>query len=165
VAILLSAGATSAEREEGDRVLVADEHLAISITLEKGEELEVRIFVAVTDGPKIDVFWMTEEAYDDYLTADDFDHYVDYSVIGSRNVDTTFTWDGEGTYFAVVDNTARETVPPADPEFSNATIHYVLTWEPTEEGTRPRDLAVYTIIGLMVVFVAFLAIRYMRRGK
>jgi hypothetical protein len=165
VAVLLLAGSSAGERKEGDEVLVADEHLAIPISLEKGEDLEIRIFVAVTDGPKIDVFWMTEEAYEEYQFGDEFDHYVDYSVIGSRSVDTTFEWDGEGTYFVIIDNTARETVPPADPDFSNATLHYVVTWGPADQGTRARDWAVYTIVVVMTVFVVYLAQRYLRRRK
>ncbi|UCC93436.1 MAG: hypothetical protein JSW25_01865 [Thermoplasmata archaeon] len=165
VAVLLVAGSSTAERQEGDEVLVADEHKAISITLERGEVVEVRIFVAVTDGPKIDVFWMTEAAYENYQFGTEFDHYVDYSVIGSRNVDTTFEWDGEGTYFVIIDNTARETVPPADPEFSNATLHYVVQWGPVEGGTQARDVFVYSIVGIVAVFVVILAVRYVRRGR
>ncbi len=165
VASLLLAGIAAGERKEGDDVLVAGEHLAFSIELGKGEQVEVRIFVAVTDGPKIDVFWMSEEGFEDYQFDEDFNHYVDYSVIGTRNVDTTFTWDGEGTFFVVIDNTASETVPPADPEFSNATLHYVITWKAAEEGMTLRDYAVYTVVALVVVFAVLLVIRYVRRSR
>ncbi len=160
VASLLVAGTTAGERKEGDDVLVAGEHKAIEIVLEEGEEVEVRIFVAVTDGPLIDVFWMSEEGYDDYRFDEDFNHYVDYSVVASRNVDKTFLWDGEGKYYVVIDNTASETVPPADPEFSNATLHYVVTWGPPEEAMTARDYATYGVIALVVVFAVLLAIRY-----
>ena len=163
VSSLLVAGSAVGEREEGDDVLVAGEHLALSIELEEGEEIEVRIFVAVTDGPKIDVFWMSAEGYDDYRYDQDFNHYVDYSVVNTRNVDKTFTWDGEGTYFVVIDNTASETVPPADPEFSNATLHYVVTWGPADEGLKVRDYAVYATLVIVVVFVSLLVVRYLRK--
>jgi hypothetical protein len=165
VASLLLAGNVAGERKEGDDVLVAGEHLAFSIEVGEGEEVEVRIFVAVTDGPKIDVFWMSEEGYDDYQYDQDFNHYVDYSVISTRNVDTTFTWDDEGTYFAVIDNTASETVPPADPELSNATLHYVITWHQAEEGWTLRDYAAYTVVALVVVFAVFLGARYLRQRR
>ena len=164
VTMVIVAGTAVAERKEGDRTLVAEEHMAIPIELAKGEEIEVRIFVAVTDGPKIDVFWMTAKAYDDYLTDPDFDHYVDYSIIGTRNVDKRFSWDGEGTFYVVIDNTASQTPPPADPEFSNATLTYVITWEAAEE-TSFRDYVVYAILAVMVVFTLFLLQRYMRRDK
>ncbi|NIS19369.1 MAG: hypothetical protein GWN18_05190 [Thermoplasmata archaeon] len=165
VASLLVAGTAAGERKEGDDVLVAGEHKAIEIVLEEGEEVEVRVFVAVTDGPKIDVFWMSEEGYDDYQFDEDFNHYVDYSVVGSKNVDKTFLWDGEGTYFVVIDNTASETVPPADPEFSNATLHYVVTWGPPEEVMTARDYATYAVIAIVVVFAVLLAVRYVRLSR
>lgn len=164
VTMVIVAGTAVAERKEGDRTLVAGEHMAIQIELAKGEEIEIRIFVAVTDGPKIDVFWMTAEAYDEYLTEDDFDHYVDYSIVGTRNVDKRFSWDGEGTFFVVIDNTVSQTPPPVDPEFSNATLTYVITWEATEE-TSFRDYVVYAIVAVMVVFTLFLLLRYMRRNR
>jgi hypothetical protein len=164
-ACLLSAGQASAGREEGDEVLVAAEHLAIAIELDRGEKIEVRVYMAVVDGPKIDVFWMTEEAYGDYTGDREFDTFVDYNVIGTRNVDRTFEWDGEGRYFLVFDNTFSETPPPADPEYSNATIHYVVTWDTVEYDTSLRDVAVYTAVGIMVVFAVFLAIRYLRRPR
>ncbi len=159
------AGSSAAERKEGEEVLVQGEHLAIQIELEKGEEVEVRIFIAVTDGPLIDVFWMTEAGYDNYQFDQDFDHYVDYSIIGTREADKTFKWDGEGTYFVVLDNTASETVPPADPEFANATVHYVVTWGPVE-GSSFRDYVVYAIIAIIVLFGVALVLRYvsLRRG-
>lgn len=165
IASLLVAGVAAGERKEGDDVLVAGEHLAFSIELEEGEEVEVRIFVAVTDGPKIDVFWISEDGYKDYQFDEDFNHYVDYSVVGTRNVDTTFTWDGEGIYFVVIDNTASETVPPVDPEYSNATLHYVVTWHSVEEGATLRDYIVYTVVALVVVFAVLLTVRYVRRSR
>jgi hypothetical protein len=165
VACLLLASPASAGREEGDEVLVAAEHMAIAIELERGEKIEVRVYMAVLDGPKIDVFWMTDEAYGDYAGDREFDTYVNYNVIGTRNVDKTFEWDGEGTYFLVFDNTFSETPPPADPEYSNATIHYVVTWEEVEYDTTLRDFAVYTAIGIIAVFAAFLVIRYVTRKK
>jgi len=144
---------------------VADEHLAFDIPVERGEVIQVRIFVAVTDGPKIDVFWMSEEGYDDYRFEVDFNHYVDYSVVGVKNVDKTFTWDGEGTYFVVLDNTASETPPPVDPEFSNATLHYVITWGPAEDEMGLRDYAAYTVVAVVVVFAVLLAARYLGRSR
>jgi len=163
VSVILIAGSAVGERKEGDKVLVAGEHLAIPIEVKEGEYIEVRIFVAVTDGPKIDVFWMTEQAYDDYQFDRDFDHYVKYSVIGTRQMDKTFSWDGEGTYFVVIDNTASQTPPPADPEYSNATLRYVVTWGPAEESSF-RDNVVYTIAAIMAVFSAFLVLRYKKRA-
>ena len=165
VASVLLAGTASAGREEGDDVLVAGEHMALPIELEEGEKVEVRIFVAVTDGPPIDVFWMSQEGYDDYRYSEAFNHYVDYSVIGTRNVDRTFDWDGEGTYFVVVDNTASETTPPADPDMANASFRYVVTWGPPEDGTRLRDYATYSVIGVVAVFAVLLVVRYATRSR
>ena len=164
VTMVIVGGTAVAERREGNDTLVADEHLAIPIELAKGEEIDVRIFVAVTDGPKIDVFWMTAKAYDEYRNDDDFDHYVDYSIIGTKKVDKRFTWDGEGTFYVVLDNTASQTPPPVDPEFSNATLTYVITWEATE-GTSFRDYVVYSIVAVMILFTLFLLLRYMGRNK
>jgi hypothetical protein len=162
--ILLVAGTSVAEREEDDKVLVAGEHVAIAIELEKGDEIDIRIFVAVTDGPEIDVFWMTEENYNAYRFDEEFKQYEDYSVKNSTSVDTKFTWDGEGTYFVVIDNTISGTVPPVNPEYSTATLHYVVTWKPVET-TSFRDYVVYTILAVMVVFVIFLGYRYTKRSK
>lgn len=164
--VIVVAGTASGEREEGDDVLVQGEHLAVAIELAEGEEVEIRIFVVVSDGPLIDVFWMSEEGYEDYQYDQDFDHYVDYTIVGTKETDKTFTWDGEGVYFVVFDNTASETVPPADPAFANATIRYVVTWGPVE-GLTSRDYAVYSIIAIAALFVVFLAIRYamLRRGS
>jgi len=162
VAFVVLAGSAIAGREEGDKVLVREEHIAIQIDLEGGEEIEVRIFVAVTDGPKIDVFFMTDEAYEDYLTEEDFDHFADYSIIATKNVDTRFDWDGDGTYFVVIDNTISETEPPMDPDFSSATLRYVVTWGPAEEGTTFREWVVYIIL---VAAAAFLVILVAKRFR
>lgn len=162
VAFVVLAGSATAGREEGDEILVRDEHIAIQIVLEEGEEIEVRIFVAVTDGPEIDVFFMTEEAYDDYLTEDDFDHFADYSVIATKNVDTRFDWDGDGTYFVVIDNTISETEPPMDPEVSIATLRYVVTWGPADEGTTFREWVVYIILVAAAVFLVILVVKRFR---
>lgn len=164
VTMVIVSGTAVAERREGNETLVADEHLAIPIELAKGEEIEIRIFVAVTDGPKIDVFWMTAKAYDEYQNDDEFDHFVDYSIIGTKSVDERFSWDGEGTFFVVLDNTASQTPPPVDPEFSNATLTYVITWKATEESSF-RDYVVYAIVSVMISFTLFLLYRYMRRNK
>lgn len=162
VAAIVSAASATAERKEGDEVLVTGEHLAIQIDLKKGEEVEVRIFVAVTDGPEIDVFLMTEEAYEDYRYKEEFDHYADYSVIATKNVDKRFDWDGEGSYFVVIDNTISETPPPLDPDLSNATLHYVVTWGPAEEGTTFREWVVYFILATAAVFVVILVVKRFR---
>lgn len=157
--VIVTAGTVTAGREEGDDVLGQGEHLAIPVTVRGDEEVEVRIFIVVSDGPLLDVFWMTEQGYDDYRYDQDFDHYVDYSIISTREVDKTFKWDGEGTYYVVIDNTASETVPPADPEFANATVHYVVTWGPVEESAF-RDYVVMAILAVIVVFGVVLVIRY-----
>jgi len=164
VTMVIVGSTAVAERREGNDTLVADEHLAIPIELAKGEEIEIRIFVVVTDGPKIDVFWMTAKAYDEYKNDDEFNLFGDYSIIGTKSVDKRFSWDGEGTFFVVLDNTARETPPPVDPEFSNATLKYIITWEATEE-TSFRDYVVYAIVSLMISFTLFLLFRYMNRNK
>ena len=164
VSVIVIAGSSSGKRMEGDDVLVAGEHLAFPIELEKGEYLEIRIFVAVTDGPKIDVFWMTEDAYEDYQFDQNFSHYVKYTTIGEREVDNTFNWDGEGTFFVVIDNTASQTVPPADPEFSNATLRYVITWGPADEP-QFRNYVVYTIAAAMAIFVGYLVFRFKTRRR
>jgi hypothetical protein len=165
VAVVLLAGSATAGRKEGDEVLVMGEHIAISIDLEKGEVIEIRIFLVVTDGPQIDVFIMTEKAYEDYITEADFDHFVDYSVIATKNVDKTFEWDGEGTYFVVFDNTISETPPPMDPEFANATLRYVVTWGPPDEGVAFREWIVYIILAAAAVFVAILAVKWIRTPR
>ncbi|MCJ2539763.1 MAG: hypothetical protein LN414_00665, partial [Candidatus Thermoplasmatota archaeon] len=46
VTMVIVGGTAVAERREGNETLVADEHLAIPIELAKGEEIDVRIFVA-----------------------------------------------------------------------------------------------------------------------
>ncbi len=165
LALLLLAGAAGGGRDEGTTVIEVDDHVDVVIRNPDGGDIDVRVFVAVTDGPSIDVFLMAEDMYADYVNESDFDYFKDYSFIGVKNLDRTYLWDEEGTYHVVLDNTAYATPPPVDPEYQNATVTYVVTWSPTDEGVGLRNATIYLILVVMVVFAVVLVVRYWRAGR
>jgi hypothetical protein len=166
VLLMLSVTATQAEahREEDTTTLSLGEHLAVLVENPGDGDIDVRYFVVVTEGPPVDVFFMNEEAYDDYENAEEFSYYSDYSVLNSSKVDEAFVWDGEGDYFVVIDFTSSGTEPPIEPDQQTVTVTYVITWDHIEK-TDVRTLAIYVIIGLAAVFAVFLAFRYLRKPK
>lgn len=164
-ALLLVAGTAGGGRQEDTTVIEVDGHVDVVIHNPDGGDIEVRVFLAVTDGPEIDVFLMAADMYADYANESDFDYYKDYSFIGVKNLDETYVWDEEGTYHLVLDNTAYATPPPVDPEFQNATVTYVVTWSPAEEGIGLRDATIYLLVAVMVVFAVVLVVRWVRAGR
>lgn len=163
--LLLLAGAAGGGREEGTTVIGVDGHVDVVIRNDDGGDLDVRVFVAVTDGPSIDVFLMTDEMFADYVNESDFDYFKDYSFIGVKNLDRTYVWDEKGKYHVVLDNTAYATPPPVDPEFQNASVTYVVTWSPVDEGVGLRTATIYLLVAVMVVFAVVLVVRWVRAGR
>lgn len=160
----LTAGGAGDER--GTEMLQVGEHLAVRIDNEDGGDIEVRYFVAVVnEGPTIDVFFMDDEAYDLYESGGEGNYYLDYSVLNVRDVDKTFVWDEKGVFYVVVDNTMSGTPPPADPEAQNATIAYVVTWDPVDQGDWLRSTFVALIVLFVAIFAAVLAVTVLRRPR
>ena len=158
VALLLATGPAGA----GTVVVAVGDHLDIALDINGSGDYDVRYFVAVSDGPAIDVFMMNQDFYDAYLEEESFDYFVDYSTLDTRSVDRTFVWDDKGTFHIVIDNTVSGTPPPVDPELGNATVVYAVLWSPVEDADWPV-LWSFLLIGAVLAGLAAVAVRYIMK--
>jgi hypothetical protein len=165
VLLLVLAGAANAKKEEGTKTVEAGDHIAIEIEKSGDEDLDVRYFIAVTAGPAIDVFFMDEESYADYLNETDFDYYPEYSTLDVTNVDKAFVWDELGVYYVVIDNTDSGTLLPEPPEEQNATLRYIVTWNEVEKVYWLRDFALMLVVVCLVFFGLVIVYLFMERSK
>ena len=165
VLVLVLAGAANAKKEEGNETIEVGDHISIEIENSGDGDIDVRYFIAVTDGPAIDVFFMDEESYTNYVNEEDFDYFVEYSTLETTYVDKTFVWDELGVFYVVIDNTASGTLPPEPPEEQNATLRYIVTWEDVEKSYWLRDFALMLMVVCLVFFGLVLVYLLMNRTK
>ncbi len=165
VLVLVLAGATGAMKEEGTETVEVGDHIAIEIENSGDGDLEVRIFIVVTDGPAIDVFFMDETMFGNYSEETQFDYYINYSILETTSLDKTFVWDELGIFYVVIDNTLSGTLPPELPEEQNATLRYVVTWEEVNKEYWLRDFALMLVVVCMVIFGLVIAYQLMKRPK
>jgi len=165
VLILVLAGASNAKKEEGDEVLEAGDHIAVGMENSGEGDLDVRYFIVVTDGPSVDVFFMDEESYANYLNETDFDYYPEYSVLDTTYVDKSFVWDEQGVYYVVIDNTDSGTLLPEPPAEQNATLRYIVTWDKIEPVYWLRDFALMLVVVCMVFFGLIIVYLLVERSK
>ena len=165
VLVLVLAGASNAKKEEGTETVEVGDHIAIEIENSGDEDIDVRYFVVVTEGPAIDVFFMDEESYAEYVDEGDFDYYPEYSVLDSSFVDKTFLWDEKGDFDVVIHNRLSGTLPPEPPEEQNATLRYIVTWEEAEKDYWLRDFALLLMVVCLVSFGLVIVFLLMKRPK
>jgi len=165
VLVLVLAGTAIAKREEGTKTVEMGDHIAIEIENSGDGDLEVRLFVVVTDGPAIDVFFMDETMYGNYSDETEFDYFINYSILETTSVDKTFVWDELGIFYVVIDNTLSGTMPPQLPEEQNATVRYVVTWEEVDTEYWLRDFALMLVLICMVFFGLVITYQLMKRPK
>ncbi len=165
VLVLVLAGAANATKEEGNETLEVGDHIAIEVENSGDGDIDVRYFVAVTEGPAIDIFFMDEESYTAYVNEADFDYFVEYSTLDTTFVDKTFVWDELGVFYVVIDNTASGTLPPEPPEERNATLRYIVTWEEAEKIYWLRDFALMLMVVCLVFFGLVLVYLLMNRTR
>ena len=165
VLVLVLAGATTANKEEGTETVEVGDHIAIEIENSYDGDLEVRIFIVVTDGLAIDVFFMDETMYRKYSEETEFDYFINYSVLDTTSVDKTFVWDELGIFYLVIDNTLSGTLPPQLPEEQNATLRYVVTWEEVDKDYWLRNFALMLVLVCMVIFGLVIAYQLVKKPK
>ncbi len=162
VALLLTTGPAGAGEERATVGVAVGDHVDIAIEINGSGDYDVRYFVAVSDGPAIDVFMMNPEFYNAYLNEESFDYFVDYSTLNTRSVDRTFVWDEKGTSHIVIDNTVSGTPPPVDPEIGNATVVYAVLWSPVEDADWPAVWS-FVLVGIVLAGLGLVALRYIMK--
>lgn len=160
--LLLVAGPTGAGREDDTKVIEEGDHVDILIDNPGDGDLDVRYYVVVSDGPSIDVFWLNEEEYYNYIDEGPFEYYQEYSVLDTKNVDKSFVWDEKGKFYLVIDNTHVGTEPPDN---ESATVRYVVNWNPVEESDWLRSTGFFFIALFLVMFAVILIVTILRRKK
>ncbi len=159
--ILLVAGPTGAGREDDTKVIEAGDHMDILIDNSGDDDLDVRYFVVVSEGPAIDVFWLNEVEYDKYVGEEPFEYYQEYSVLNTKNVDKSFLWDENGKFYLVIDNTDQGTQPGNE----SATVRYVVNWNPAEDSDWLRSTGFFFIALFLVMFAVIIIVTIIRRKK
>ena len=156
--VLLVAGPTGAGREDDTKVIEAGDHLDILIDNSGDGDLDVRYYVVVSEGPAIDVLWLSEVEYDKYVAEEVFELYQDYSVLNTSNVDKSFLWDENGKFYLVIDNTDQGTMPNDE----SATVRYVVNWTPVEESDWLRSTGLFLIAFFLTLFAVIIIITWIR---
>ncbi len=152
VAVLLIPGAALAGKEEGTKTLEVGEHAYLEMENVDGSFLRVRYTVEVVDGANVNVYFMDEDAFEDYEAGRDFDYFEVYSEKDTDAYEARFVVDKEGKYYLVAETTATAANETSDVEFD-------IEWESVYE---PGFNWLWCISVIIIVIVITAALAFMR---
>ena len=153
LAILLLAVPAQAEKSEGTETLEWGDHIDIRIDFDAGDIHKIKYEVKVIEGAPVNIFFLTSTGYNQYTSplAWEFSYYVNESSLNTKNVEKDFTWDDQGTYYIVIENTHYT--------LRNSTVEYTVSWE--SHSSTEGDFW-YVLGGLIVFFIALGIFRIIR---
>jgi hypothetical protein len=170
--LLLSATPASAANEQATVNIPWQDHVAIEIALPFGT-WAIDWVIQVEQGPDIDVLFLPDEGYDEYLDiyADEFTYIVYGTALGTSYSDESFKVDLYGTHYVVLDNTEICHVPDED-EMVTAVVTYDITYrldstigggdDVSSEDVSTSDMVLGVICiavvlgGILLAIVAFI---------
>jgi hypothetical protein len=136
--------------KEGTEDLERLGYLSFVIENEDGQTLEISYDVRVTAGVNVDVYFMDDEGYDDFVANRTFKFYKEYSVIDTGHAKNEWVWAKEGTFHLVIGNPG-----PAPGDVS--TVDYTVEWTAGPLGFNWLwCIAVFVIIVILTMVLAFM---------
>ncbi len=107
--------------DEGTKELRAGDHVSVHIDNSDGDALEITVFIEVTEGANINAYFLDEDNYNSYKEGGSFEPWEDYSEEDTDEVDETFVFASEGSFYVVFDTTASGN--------ETTTAEYEVTWD------------------------------------
>lgn len=155
--LLLLPGAAMAGDEEGTRTLEWLEHVDVEIDNSDGKVLTIEYDVSVTAGVPVNVFFMGEEQYDDYVDPLVFNttYYSAHSKLNTRDAQKRFTWSEEGVFHLVIENTGYSSM-------DTTTVEYTVTW--SSGGLWGYPWWCWVILIVVIIIALGLGWIFRRRG-
>ncbi len=154
VALLLVAVPVQAGEASGEETLdLIDYHIDIEIDNTDGDSLSSAYDVEVTEGVAVNVYFVDQQGYEDYIALINFSYFVSYSVLNTKDADKEWTWNDEGIFYVIIDTTALSST-------DNSTVKYKVTWGPAAWWLLGLSFLTCMII-LLVATVFVIVILYM----
>ena len=143
IALLLVAVPVQAGEESGEKTLGWLDHFAVEINNTDGDRLRISYDVEVTDGVNVNIYFMDEEGYDDFVAFQNFSYFELYSVKDTDGAEKEWTWTKEGTFYVVIENAGWQS-------FDITTFDYDVEWDVS--GSLWWGLPILWCLILLVVF-------------
>jgi hypothetical protein len=154
------AGGALAEKETGTRTLQSLDHVDIEMDNSEAYSMRVTIDVRVIDGVNVNVYFMDDEGYAQYLASSgfDFEYFEDHSKKDTKRYEEQFVTNEEGVFHVVIDNSLYSS-------FEMSTVKYDVEWEKAGGLSGPWCLPLIIIIlAILIVLVYTLRGRGPRTG-
>lgn len=162
--VLLSGNATAGKRS-GSESLDTNDYFSVKIEFTVGELMDASYTVTVTAGPNVDVYFMDADNFVLFEADGAFGYDITMTELNTRSATGSTTLLLFDTYYLVVDNSDRGTVPS-----SNETVSF--DWElNTKKNTVVEDAvsafcyAVLAVIVVIVVVIVLLVYLLSRKKK
>lgn len=126
VALVLTivAGSVQAGEDSGTETLEFLEHVAVEIDATDDTSTRMTWDIKVTDGVPVNVFFMPEEGYDDYVDPLkwEFSYYPAHSKNNTDSFKKTVVLNDDIVYYLVIENTGYSSM-------DTSTVVYDVTWD------------------------------------
>ena len=126
VALLLLAVPVQAGEASGEETLDWLDYIDVTIDNTDGDSLSIAYDVEVTEGVAVNVYFVDQEGYDDYVDplVVNFSYYVSYSVLNTKDAEKDWTWNDEGNFYVIIENAGVSSM-------DTSTVKYEVTWDPS----------------------------------
>jgi hypothetical protein len=158
-------GLAGAETESGTETLERGEFLAVEVDFTEGKSCRVSFSLSVSEGPAIDVYFVTQEHFAAYERDVNFQYIIPLSPQGTRDIEMSEITRVNDVYFLVFDNTDWGTSPPADPTSARVTFDYEVTIDINEGGGIGSLLLWIVVIIVTGCIVASVVVLRAVRGR
>lgn len=160
--LVLLSGTASAAKRSGSESVDHGDYFSVKIEFTGGELMDADYTVTVTGGPNVDVYFMDGDSFADFEANDTFVYDITMSELNTRSAEGSTTLLFFDTYYLVVDNSDRGTVPSSN---DSATFDWELN---TKKNTVVEDavsaicyaaIAVIVVIVVVIILVVYLVSR------
>ncbi|NOQ53024.1 MAG: hypothetical protein GQ558_00295 [Thermoplasmata archaeon] len=155
VAMLLVAVPVQAGEASGEETLDWLDYIDVTIDNNDGDSLSITYDVEVTEGVAVNVYFVDQQGYDDYVDPliANFSYFVSYSVLNTKDAEQDWTWNDKGDFYVIIENAGDSSV-------NTSTVKYKVTWGPAAWWLLGLSFLTCMII-ILVAVVFGIVILYM----
>jgi len=153
VSALLVASPALAEKKKGTETLEWDDYVAVKMELDGTQTISYD--VTVTGGVNVNVWFLEQSQYDDYVQTGEFGYYVLFSTQDTRSASTDFAWTDSGNHYIVID-----TINIAGLN-ETATVEYNVEWDSASLG----DWLSWIGICVVLIVVGIVGMFFLRKVR
>ncbi len=146
VGLLLMAVPVQAGEASGVEILNWLEYIDIKIDNTEGGDLNIAYDVEVANGSAVNVYFVDEQGYDDYVDplVANFTYYVSYSDLNTKDTDKDWTWSEEGNFYVIIENAGLTSMDTSE-------VRYEVTWSTSSWWLFGLSLVTCMIVILIAV--------------